>query len=152
MATADLQNIIDAIIVVQKTVSTPSGQKAIQAYYDEPPAALGKISPVFVNVEEGIEAIDVWVSQGRNIDYIINMHLLFTPGEQKYSVRARRTWVLPVINAFGAKTQLDGSISELKIARIRAVDFDPILFGSTEYPAITFELAVRMEGAFAWGI
>lgn len=151
MATHDLQNIIDAIIVIQQTVSAPSGEKAIQAYHDEPPATV-QLFPCFLNMEQEIEAVDVWMSQGRTVDYIINMHLLFAPNEQTYSVKSRRTWVRPVLDAFGVKLQLDGTVDGLKIAVIRSVNFDPVLIGETEYVAVTFELAVRFEEAFAWAV
>lgn len=147
----DLQNIIDKIVALQKTITPPTNQKVITIYYDEQPALVATY-PAFVNVEETIEEQAIWNTGGRKIDYVINMHLVFAPGgDIKYSDRSMRAWVRPVLDAFGKKTTLDGATG-VKLALIRSADFGLVTIGGAEYWAATFHLLVTVEEAFAWAV
>lgn len=146
MATHDLQQIIDDIIVAQKTIATPTDEKKIAEYYDEPPGSVSTF-PCFVNVEESLEGPVSWGAGGRRVDYVIAMSLLFAATDQKYSVRSRRKWVKPVLDAFGKKTLLNDSAGVGESA-IEGADFEPVTFGQTEYVAVTFRLGVRVQEPF----
>lgn len=152
MAAHDLQNIIDQIVIVQKTISEPANEKAIAAFYDEIPAQVTTF-PAFINVEESAEQ-DMWNPGGRRIDYVIAMHLLLAQSSQKYSVRSRRAWTRPVLDAFGAKVTLSGATGVAE-ARIQGIDFDLDFQFQPEshtYIAATFRLGVTVKEAFAWAV
>ncbi len=145
----DLQNIMNQIVVVQKEITTPTNQKPIQHFYDEPPGAVSTF-PCFINVVESTE-ISNWPTSGRRADYIIAMHLLFAAASQKYSVRARSTWVRPVKDAFGKRLTLAGATGVVQ-AMLQGEDFEPVTFGQTEYIAVTFKLEVLVLEPFEWAI
>jgi len=145
----DLQNIMDQIVVVQKEITTPTDQKAIAQFYDEPPGSVS-VFPCFVNLEESTE-VSNWNTSGRRTDYIIAMHLLFAAANQKYGVRARRTWVRPLKDAFGKRITLAGATNVTQ-AILQGEDFDPVTFGQTEYIAVTFKLEVLVLEPFEWAI
>ena len=146
----DIQNIIDKIIVVQKTITKPADEKAIATYYDEQPVSV-PIFPAFVNVDEAIDQQVEWNTGGRRVDYLIAMHLVFALSDQKYSDRTRRTWTRPVLDAFGKKITLSGATGVAK-AIIQGAEFGRITIGEAEYWGSTFRLGVIVEEAFEWAV
>lgn len=141
---SELQDVIDAVKAIQATVSTPPGEKAIKEFYDEPPLAVATY-PAFLNIEDFDEPI-TFVSSHRHIVMTIRMHLLFAPFDQRYSIRSRRRWVKPVIDAFGAKIQLNGTVVRSSIDQI---DYDPVTLFEKTYHAATFVLRADMSDTFA---
>jgi len=149
----DLQTLIDKVIVVQQTIATPSGEEAIKNYYDEPPESIG-VFPCFVNIEESMPDAAEWLTGGRRVVYLVQMHLLFQSWSRKYSVRHIRQWVRPVLDAFGAKTTLDGATGVAKSMIVGAEFFfdTPLALGQGDYTAVTFDLEIIIEEPFAWGV
>lgn len=137
---AELQAIIDAIIVIQKALAVPTDQKDIQLFTDEPPASIGAL-PAFVNLEE--DSIPDDLAHGRpQITHRIGMHLVFAPASQKYAVRQLRPWIDKVLDAFTPDTTIGGTVRE---GRIVGITYEPFEWGETAYPAANFLLEVSVD-------
>lgn len=138
---SELQDIIDQIVILQNAITPPSGEKDITGAYDEPPDLISTF-PCFVNLEE--EGKDV-VNPGNwgYVTYTIGMHLLFAPAGTKYSVRARRKWVLPVLAKFSllANRSLGDTANHTYFT---GFNYDPFEWGGTSYVAANFMLAVKV--------
>lgn len=146
MATHDLQQIIDDIIVVQKTIATPTDEKAIAKFYDETPGSVS-VFPCFVNKEEEWDGPGEWGAGGRSILYTIKMQFVFAAAEQKYSERSLRKWHRPILDAFGKNVKLNDSAG-IGASWIVGGDFEPVTFGQTEYIAAIYRLTVRVQEPF----
>jgi hypothetical protein len=149
---SDLQEIIDKIVVIQAAITPPTGEKDVTAY-DEPPTSVLPF-PCFINAETSAEEIGVWNTSGRTIPYLIDMHLVFAQADQQYSVRSRRAWVIPVLDAFGHDYTLSGAAGVQK-AFIETIEFHDkqngyLAVGEKDYIAATFKLRVIVEEAFDW--
>jgi len=141
--TTQIQDVIDALVTLQGQIAAPGGGN-VAAAYDEPPAAVAKF-PSFVNIENGLVNIQLSGSH-RHVEHLINMHLLFAPADQKYSVRERRVWVQAVLDAFGGRMRLG---LPQTVARIEETAYDPVTLGDMEYIAATFTLRALVDDAFA---
>lgn len=146
----DLSNIVDQIIVVQKTIVTPANEKAIAVYYDERPASIS-IFPAFVTVPEGWAGAE-WNSGGRKLPYSIWMHLCFTTADKKYSDRSMRAWVRAVGDKFhdavvDPSHNALGSATGVAETAIPDATFDtPFELGEGQsYIAASFRLEVIVE-------
>ncbi|HZP94289.1 MAG TPA: hypothetical protein VFB20_15620 [Burkholderiales bacterium] len=142
--TAQIQDIMDALVTMQQAIAIPGGGLHDLQAFDEPPASVAAF-PVFVNIETGIQNVQLSGSH-RHIEHLIDMHLLFAPTDQKYSVRERRLWVQAVLDAFGGKIRLGLSGA---VGRIESVTYDPFALNDVEYIAATFSLRVLVDDAFA---
>lgn len=141
---AEIQDIIDQLLVVQNAITPPTGLKDVTCY-DEPPAGVLTF-PVFYNAEDGISAIDRSPSR-RVLTYDIGMHLLFARADQKYGVRERRQWVKKVLDAFDKALTLGGNIH---LGAIETVDFEPFELGDVSYIAANFQIAAQVDEAFEY--
>jgi hypothetical protein len=136
---AELQEIIDAIVDIQKAITTPVDEKGVTVY-DEPPAT-PVVFPSFINVERETEELSNTV--GRTgpiiIPYIIDMHLVFGTFDKRYSYRSKRQWIQLVHEAIATNLKLNGTVKE---ARLQSMDFHPdgLTYSGVEYDAITFTL------------
>lgn len=142
--TAEVQEVIDQIVLIQESITPPDGLKSLRCY-DEPPGHTVLNFPSLVNVESRIEDIDRGPSR-RQQTLFVDMHLLLAQKDQKYSMRERRLWVQAILDKFDTELQLNGHAS---IATVRSVDFDSIEL-DTEYLGATFELGVLYTAAFAF--
>lgn len=138
-----IQDIIDELVTMQQAITPPAGEKDIAAAYDEHPAQV-TVFPCFINDEDNIVPTQM-ANAHRHLVHTINMHLLFAAAGQRYSQRSRRKWVRPVLDAFGAKIQLNGTATQ---SRIAAVTFDPVTIGDAEYAAATFVLVADVDDNF----
>ena len=139
-----IPEIINAIVTVQKAITTPTGEKPLADAFDEPPAQVLDF-PTFVNIERSVSTEG---SSGlREMVWTIDMHLLFAAGEQKYSVRSRRLWVQAVIDKFCTDLTLLGTVSAVYGMEM---SYEPVLLGETEYVAATFTITARTFEAFAF--
>jgi hypothetical protein len=118
----------------------------------------GQVStfPCFISVEEEIPEIDRSMAL-RTWQLRISMHLLLGASESKYSIRQRRRWVQPVLDAFDKAirlNELDGEHAPLQNAEIVGVDFGDergmIELNNIEYVGATFVLVVDLSGAFTF--
>ncbi len=133
---AELQAIIDAIVVIQNAITPPAGEKGVTVY-DEPPEAAA-VYPSFVNVERETEELSHTVGPVL-IPYIIDMHLIFGAFDQKYAYRSKRKWIQLVYEAFATNYKLGATVKE---SRLQSMDFHPngLTYGEIEYHAVTFVL------------
>ena len=139
-----IPSIIDAIVLIQKAITTPTGEKDLADAFDEPPAQIVNF-PTFVNIERSVSAVGN--SGLRELNWVIDMMLLFAPSEQKYSVRSRRLWVQAVIDKFCTKLTLLGTVSAVYGMEM---SYEPVLLGETEYVAATFTITANVTEAFAF--
>lgn len=141
---AELQTIIDAIVVIQKALTPPTDTKAIKNAYDEPPDhAIGTGSfPCVVNLEEEGESRDR-AHRNAEVQHTIGMHLLFSAATKKYSVRVRRQWLEIWLVAFAPGVTLGGTVDPM-LAPL-AFDYTPYDFDGTDYAAINFTMEVISE-------
>lgn len=137
---AELQLIIDAIIVIQKALSVPTDQKDIQQFNDEPPTNLG-VLPAFVNEEEGA-TVDDFAHRHPQITHQIMMRLVFAETTKKYSHRQRRAWVDKVLDAFTPNTTLGDTARNANISNI---SYDPYELDGTQYTTANFLLEVSVD-------
>ena len=144
---AELQAIIDAIVVIQVTITPPTGEKDIAVATDELPTDL-TLFPMFLNVETrtGLEyGVNLRVQR-----HEIDMHLVFGTAEKKYSMRSRRAWVEAVMAAFIDNVTLGGTVTQ---AMITEVTYDtPLQWNETAYMAATFRLAAEVKSAAAFTV
>src|SRR4030042_4894928 len=103
---SELQDIIDQIVVIQKAITPPTGEKDIADASDEAPVDL-LLFPYFLNVEAET-AIGYGVSL-RIQKHHIDMHLVFGTGDKKYSMRSRRKWVEAVLATFIGEGTMTGT-------------------------------------------
>ncbi len=136
---AELQDIIDQIVIIQNAITPPTNEKGVTVY-DEPPET-PVVYPSFINVERDTEELINTV--GRTgpivIPYIIDMHLVFGAFDKKYSYRSKRKWIQLVHEAIATNLKLGNTVKE---ARLQTMDFHPggFTYGGVEYHAITFTL------------
>ncbi len=144
---AELQAIIDEIVVIQKAITKPTGEKGVTVY-DEPPET-PVVFPSFINVERATETIEHGPSF-MILPYIIDMHLVFGAFDKKYSYRSKRKWIVKARDAFAAKLTLNATATS---AMILEMDFHPegFTYGGVEYDAITFVLHATVKEAVAFG-
>lgn len=133
------------MVILQKAVSAPSGERDIQEAYDEPPEGVGFVYPCFVNMEDSGDE-DYPSGNWGYLNYTINMHLFFAPASQKYSVRSRRKWVKPVIKHFRENVSLNDTCAG---SWITGWDFNPVDWNGTEYIAATFNLRIKAQEDWA---
>lgn len=141
---AEIQAVIDQIVILQKAVPTPTNEKDIQEAYDEPPDSVG-VFPCFLNVEESGEQEFPSGNWGYLI-YTVNMHLLFAPATQKYSIRSRRKWVKPVLKHFRENVSLNNTAA---VSWVANWDHNPVEWNGMEYIAATFNLRVKAQEDWA---
>jgi len=146
----EIQHIIDKLVTIQQGITQPTGEKALTSAHDEPPADINAF-PCFVNVEQEIPGIDRRAG-GRRYNLVIDMHLLLTSADQKYSVRTRRLWLQPVLDAFDAALKLGNEQLPVQIAPITRISFDPIEINNTYYIGITFRLEALVIEAHDFGV
>ena len=148
----DLQGIIDQLVIIQNAITPPTGENDLKCY-DEPPTGVLTF-PSFVNVEDDLAQV-VRASSLRTITFFINMHLLFARADQKYSVRSRRAWIKPVIDAFDDALVLDLAQPPVQYAPIESVSFENVVLPGSgsdqEYIAATFRLKAWLAEAFTFG-
>ncbi len=137
---AELQDIIDQIVLIQKDVTPPTGEKDVTVY-DEPPEAV-QVFPSFLNIERETEELNYMAPI--IIPYIIDMHLIFGAFDKKYAYRSKRLWIQPVRVAFATNGHLNGSVNG---AWLHRMDFHPegFTYGAIEYDAITFTLQATVQ-------
>ena len=138
---SELQDIIDAIVVIQKALTPPTGTKAIKNAYDEPPDhAIGTASfPAVINLEEEGESRDR-SARTREVLHTIGMHLLLSAATTKYSVRVRRQWLEIWLVAFAPGVTIGGTVDPM-LAPL-PFDYTPYDFNGTDYAAINFTMEV----------
>jgi hypothetical protein len=141
---AEIQSVIDEIVILQNAVPTPSGERDIQMAYDEPPETFG-IFPCFVNLEQrGFQSFPT--GNWGYLDYIVNMHLIFSAAAPKYAMRSRRLWVLPVIKHFRQNVSLNNTCA---LSKIEEWSYSPedtsFAWNGTEYVAINFVLRIKAQ-------
>ena len=148
----ELQDIIDQLVVIQNAITPPTGENPLKCY-DEPPTGVLTF-PCFVNIEDDLAEVVRAVSL-RTITFFINMHLLFARADQKYSVRSRRAWIKPVIDAFDGAVRLDNEQAPVQYAPIETVSFENVVLPGSgsdqEYIAATFRLKAWLAEAFTFG-
>jgi hypothetical protein len=142
----ELQDVFDAIVTIQKTIPTPTGEHPIKEIYDEPPAQF-MTWPCFLNIESQSE-VERPSSGFRRTAHTIDMHLLFGAADQKYSVRSRRRWVRVVLDTFDGKLKLGSTINGH--AHLTRVEYAPVDLNGTEYIAATFVLRAVIEETLAF--
>lgn len=138
---AEVQAIIDAIIVIQKAMTPPSGQKDIQLFTDEPPASIG-VLPAFLNLEGDGESERHTHSQAK-VTHRINMHLLFSGVTNKYPRRQARAWLEKVMTAFPIAGTVGGSVRTT--TRLEYSFEDDFAWGESLYDALSFVLEVEVD-------
>lgn len=143
-----IQDIIDELVIVQKAIVPPAGEKALTEAYDEPPGAVNTF-PCFVNEERAIPEINRGANL-RRTQWLINMHLLFARSDQKYSARTRRKWIPVVLDAFDRAIMLNLARLPVQYAPVEGVSFEPVQWGETEYIAATFVLRAELSEAFTF--
>lgn len=136
----EIQDVIDQIVILQKAITPPTGEKDIARAHDEEPQSIGAL-PAFVNVVNDGE-IDRGVSL-RSINPIIEMILLFAPSGEKYSDRSRRAWFQAVLDKFDDNVTIGGTAAQAHIDRF-SFD-DPFPLSGTTYLATRFYLRVQMQ-------
>ncbi|KPJ64878.1 hypothetical protein AMK68_00140 [candidate division KD3-62 bacterium DG_56] len=141
---SELQDIIDQIVYIQKeTLVAPSSEKDIAVATDELPVDL-TLYPCFLNVEAST-SIDYGAGGLREQHHEIDMNLVFSPSDKKYSMRSRRKWVQAVLDAFASRVTLNGTATQ---ALITGVDYQtPLQWNDTPYMTATFRLAVEVKEA-----
>jgi hypothetical protein len=140
---SELQEIVDAIVVVQAAITPPAGEKDVVAY-DEWPAAI-TVFPSFVNDE--VETTIERPPSMRIETHLIRMYLLFGGADVKYSQRTRRKWVEKVQDAFEGNVNLAGTCTQAVVTRI---DYGVIEAVSGFYAGATFELQVEIKQGVAY--
>lgn len=142
---AELDNIIDAIIVIQETVVTPSGLKNIALFTDEPPATI-TVFPAFLNLEDDTTPEDL-AQNHQQLVHRIWMRLLFAASSEKYAVRDRRQWLEPVFAKFMPTNTLPGTTlgDTVRTSRITLVDYDPFEWNGSPYIASSFLLEAEVD-------
>lgn len=140
----ELQDIVAQIVVLQKAVTTPAGEKALVDAYDEEPEQVGGF-PSFVNVFRGIGDIERAGGVRKKATLEIEMILLFPRSGSKYSDRSRRKWVLPVLDKFDQNQGLNNTVYFSRIMRIRGDD--PEEFSDSLYIALRFTLEAIMRAS-----
>lgn len=151
----EIQDVIDGIRAVQAEIAAPTGEKAIAEYWDEPPTQITQY-PCFVNIEQ--PAVQFQINGNhREFTRTVDMHLLFGPASQKYAVRARRKWELPVLDAFATRYHLkdpgvDAPLAGINWARIEEIHYEPVQLNESEYIAVTFALNVQWKDCFEAGV
>ncbi len=143
---AELQAIIDEIVIIQNAITPPTDEKDVTVY-DEPPET-PTVYPSFINVERDTETIEHSPSF-MITPYIIDMHLVFGAFAKKYAYRSKRKWLQKVRDAFAAKLTLNATATS---AMILELDFHPdgFTYGGVEYDATTFTLHATVKEAVAF--
>lgn len=142
----ELEKILNRVVELQKALGTPTGEnKGIgQNAFDDWPSTFP--FPCFVNIWDGTPEIERGPARRRQT-IMINMHLLFASASQKYSDRSRRRWIRATLNAFDTDLRLGNTCH---LARIEAVEADPVEVNGVAYIAATFRLNVTYDEAFAF--
>ena len=137
---AELQDIIDQIVIIQKAITPPTGEKDVTVY-DEPPAT-PMVFPSFINVERETEELNYVAPI--IIPYSIDMHLIFGTFDKGYAYRSKRLWIQPVREAFATNGTLNGTVNW---AWLQRMDFHPegFTYGGVEYHASTFILQATVQ-------
>jgi len=143
----EIQDVIDQLVIIQKAITGPAGEKDLVEAYDEPPAQITEF-PCFYNREEEIG--DIRRGAGvRRMFGRIGMHLLFgASGAQKYSVRSRRRWLKAVLDGFDVQLALGLAQLPVQYAPVTNVTFAPLELNGKEYVTATFWLDVQWTEAF----
>ena len=138
---AEIQAIFDAVIVVQKAMAPPTGQKDIQLFTDEPPRTIGLL-PAFLNLD--VDGASDDLAHGHpQLAHGIQMHLLFSKATKKYPRRQARAWLEKVLAAFPIGGTIGGTVRN---TRSLAWEFDDALvWGDSEYDGISFLLGVEVD-------
>ena len=139
---AEVQAIIDAIIVIQKAMTPPSGQKDIQLFTDEPPASIG-VLPAFLNGVGGGGKSHNIAHQHAQVTHRIDMHLLFSAATKKYPRRQARAWLEKVMTAFPIAGTVGGSVRTT--TRLEYSFEDDFAWGESLYDALSFVLEVEVD-------
>lgn len=141
----ELTDIIDEIVTIQQSITTPTGQKALALALDEWPPTVA-VFPAFVNNE--IETVIETGSYRRKNVHLIRMYLLFAAAGIKYSQRARRTWIAAVHAAFDASITLNGHATLARIKRISHLAPEE-LGGAYVCAAFDLEVQFTSDAAYA---
>lgn len=140
----ELQDVIDALVVIERAITAPSGEKETFEVYDEIPTSIATY-PAFFNTERALTTDGA--SGLREGLWTFDVHLIFAPLEQKYSIRSRRRWVQAVINALHQHLTLGGTVSSIYTIQ---VDYEPVRFYDTDYLAANFEIDARLYESYAF--
>lgn len=140
----EIQDFMQLLATAQRAITPPTGAKAIALITDEPPPQIATF-PCFVNMEREVRPSSIMGSSSvRHFVHIVDMHLLFAPGDRKYAVRERRPWLEPIFNALDKDTALtDAYGCEILRADYENWEYPPD--SGVDYIAINFELAVSAE-------
>src|SRR3972149_2362444 len=118
----EIQDVLDAIVVLQKAVPAPTGEKDITHAYDEQPESASTF-PCFINID-----------------------LCFEQGSGIYADRSRRLWYQAVMDYFDQHQGLNDTAHWSAIER--AAFDEPLQITETlRYPGIKFELKVLMKAS-----
>ncbi len=139
---SEINAIIDAIIVVQKALSVPSGLKDIQQFTDEPPASIG-VLPAFLNGVAGDGESHNIAHLHAQVTHRIDMNLLFSKATSKYPRRQARAWLESVMAGFPISGTIGGSVRNTVSL---SYEFDDAFeWGESLYDALTFEIEVEVD-------
>lgn len=139
---AEIQAIIDAIIVVQKALTVPSGQKDIQQFTDEPPASIG-VLPAFLNLVANGKS-DNRAHGHPQATHNINMHLLFSTATKKYPRRQAHAWLESVMAGFPIAGTIGGTVFRT-LSLEWDFNEDDFPWGESLYDALSFVLEVEVD-------
>ena len=138
---AEVQAIFDAIIVVQKAMTPPAGQKDIQLFTDEPPRTIGLL-PAFLNLDQDGSS-ELAAHDHAQATHGILMHLLFSSATKKYPRRQARAWLEKVQVAFPIAGTIGDTVH--RINRLAWAFDDEFEWGDGEYDALSFVLEVTTD-------
>ena len=138
-----LQATMTAIAKVMRTLAPPEGLARLASITDEPPPEV-HVFPTVINIEDEVDVefrgAGTGTSSSRAMRYTIGVHVLFAPSaDPKMAYRERRPWLVPLIDLFQAKPNLDGKVTS---SDLRRADFLPYSWNGIDYVALNFVLEV----------
>jgi len=139
---SELQDIIDAMIVIQQAMTPPTGLKGIQQFTDEPPASIG-VLPSLLNGLEGDGESERHTHTQAKVTHRIDMHLLFSQATKKYPRRQARAWLEKVMNAFPIGGDIGSTVRHT--SRLEYEFDDSFAWGESLYDALSFVLEVEVD-------
>lgn len=145
---AQIQDVLDQVVILQNAIPTPTNERDIQVAYDEPPETFATF-PCFVNLERRGTQYFPSGNWGY-LDYIIEMHLVFAAAGGKYSHRSRRKWVFPVIQHFRNNVSLNNTcaLSVMEEWNYSPED-DAFVWNGVEYVSARFVLRIKTQEDWA---
>ncbi|HAM39886.1 MAG TPA: hypothetical protein DCP69_00735 [Candidatus Omnitrophica bacterium] len=141
----EIQDVLDAIVVLQKAVPAPTGEKDITHAYDEQPESASTF-PCFINIVREVGEFKRQSAARQQGAAIIDMYLCFEQGSGIYADRSRRLWYQAVMDYFDQHQGLNDTAHWSAIER--AAFDEPLQITETlRYPGIKFELKVLMKAS-----